>query len=211
MIRRALIGFTTAALVGMAAHGLAAADSEYHEHNETDQYTIDITYPLDYPDRAALSDFVSADRKQFLDWVAEVGSDGRPTPYTYDVDAKTYQSAQPATAGVVLTIGNDTGAAHQGHPATSFKSFTFDLTKQRPVTFDTVFASAAGVVDVLTPRVREAYGTPKLRLLPSDCQNFALTDDAVVFFFGEGQLIPGDDTGPRQITVPRSELAPLMA
>jgi hypothetical protein len=109
----------------------------------------------------------------------------------------------------VLSIDSDAGAAHQGHPATAFKSFTFDLTEQRPVTFDTLFTSGADVVDVLTPLVRESYGAPMLKLLASDCQNFAVTDDAVIFFFGEGQLIPADNTGPREISVPRGELAPL--
>jgi hypothetical protein len=28
---------------------------------------------------------------------------------------------------------------------------------------------------------------------------------------GESQLLPADNTGPRQISVPRSELAPLLA
>jgi hypothetical protein len=35
--------------------------------------------------------------------------------------------------------------------------------------------------------------------------------DELIFFFGEGQLIPADNTGPRRISVPRSELAPLLA
>jgi hypothetical protein len=188
-----------------------AAEAAYHEHNETAQYTIDITYPLNYPDRVALSDFVSADRAQFLDWVNRFGSDRRNRPYTYHVTAKTFQSAQPATTSIVLTIDNDTGYAHEGHPSTAFKSLNYDLTKQAPVTFDTLFTSGAAVVDVLTPLVRTSYDAPGLELSPSDCQNFAVTDDAVIFFFGEGQLIPADNTGPRQISVPRSELAPLIA
>jgi hypothetical protein len=48
-------------------------------------------------------------------------------------------------------------------------------------------------------------------VLRSDFRNFALTDDTVVFFFGEGQLLSADNTGPRQMSVPRSELAPLLA
>lgn len=211
MIRTGLIVLIGGAIIGTAGCGPAAADSMYHEHNETAQYTIDISYPLDFPDRTAVSDYVSSDRAHFLDWVAEFGSDGRGRPYTYDVDAETYRSAQPAVTSLVLTIDNDTGAAHEGHPATAFKSFNVDLTKNAPVTFDAVFGSAAGVGDVLTPLVRDAYDAPMLELSPSDCQNFALTDDAVIFFFGEGQLIPADNTGPRQISVPRSELAPLLA
>ncbi|OBK74676.1 DUF4232 domain-containing protein [Mycobacterium sp. 1274761.0] len=192
----------------LQVHPVESLDAGYHEHTETASYTIDIGYPLDYPDRKGVSDFVSADRAEFVEWVAESGS-GRH--YTYDVDAKTYRSASPATTTVVLSIDDDTGAAHAAHPATSFESFTFDLTKHAPVTFDTVFTSTTGVIDVLTPLVRDSYGAPMLDLHPSDCQNFALTDDAVIFFFGEGQLISADNTGPRQVPVRRSELAPLMA
>ena len=201
----------TAAVAGVVGCGPVDADATYHEHNETSQYTIDITYPLGFPGAGAVSDFVAADRAAFVDYVSEVGPDGRNRPYTYQVDAKIYQSAQPATTSMVLRVDDDSGAAHQGHPATAFTSFTFDLAKQTPLTFDTVFPSGQGVLDVLTPLVRESYSAPMLELLPSDCRNFALTDDAVIFFFGEGQLIPADKTGPRQILVPRSELAPLLA
>jgi hypothetical protein len=211
MIRMALVTVVGAVLIGLTACGPAAADSTYHEHNETVRYTIDITYPLDYPDRKTVSKFVSADRAQFLDWVGEVGSAMPSRRYSYAVEAKTYSSARPTTTSLVLRIDNDTGAAHEAHPATAFKSFTFDLAAQAPITFDTLFPSDAEVIDVLEPLVRTSYHAPDLELLASDCQNFALTDDAVIFFFGEGQLIPADNTGPREISVPRSELAPLTA
>jgi hypothetical protein len=41
-------------------------------------------------------------------------------------------------------------------------------------------------------------------------QNFALTDDAVIFFFGQDQVVM-DNAGPHKVSVPRTELAPLMA
>lgn len=211
MIRRALVAVVGAALIGVTACGPAAADSTYHEHNETDTYTIDITYPLDFPDRRAVSDFVDGERARFLDWVARFGGDGRSMPYTLDIDPQTYQSTRPDTSSLVLSIDNDTGFAHEGHPTTSFTSFTVDVATQKPVTFERLFASGADVLAALTPRVRASYDAPGLELLASDCQNFAITEDAVIFFFGEGQLMPADNTGPRVITVPRSELAPLTA
>jgi hypothetical protein len=210
--RTGLASFVGAVVIAITVGcGAASADDVYHDHSETWSYTVDITYPLDYPDAAAVSDYVAADRQEFIDWVAEVGPDGRNRPYTYDVSAKTYRSAQPATQSLVLTIDNDTGAVHQGHPETSFKTFTFDLTKRAPVTFDTLLRPEAKPLDVLTSIVRRELHAPTLELLPSDFRNFAITDDAVVFFFGEGQLIPGENNGPHQISVPRSELAPLMA
>src|SRR5262245_59501454 len=69
MMRHGFLAVIAAAIIGVAGCGQAGADSEYHEHNETDSYTIDITYPLDYPEHSAVSDYVSADRAEFLDWV----------------------------------------------------------------------------------------------------------------------------------------------
>lgn len=201
----------TAVIAGAVGCGPASADSTYHEHNETAQYTIDITYPLGYPEANAVSDFVRQDRDKFVKWTEEIGPGTRNRPYTYSVSAQTYGSTQPATTSLVLTIDDDTGAAHEAHPATSFKAFNYDLTRQAPITFDTLFPDDDEVIAALTPLARAEYDAPRLDLLPSDCQNFAVTDDAVIFFFGEGQLVPADNTGPREISVPRTELAPLPA
>ena len=193
--------------------GSAAADSSYHEHTETAEYTIDITYPTDYPDMKSVSDFVNADRGYFLDWVARFGHDGPARQYMYDVSGKTYSSTQPATTSLVLTLAHDTGAAHEGHPETLFESFTYDLATQRPITYETLFKPDADVLSVLGPKVAGLYDRPinrPAKLSLSDFRSFALTDDAVIFFFAEGQLM-ADNTGPRRLTVPRSELAPLLA
>ncbi|MGZ6780499.1 MAG: hypothetical protein ACXVGO_16080, partial [Mycobacterium sp.] len=192
--------------------GPASADvGDYHEHTETAQYVIDITYPLDYPDARSVSDFVNADRGYFLDWVTRFGANGPVRQYMYDVSAKTYEAREPATTSVVLTIENDTGAAHEAHPETVFRAFDFDLTKRIPITIATLFKPGVDVVSVLGPKVATLYARPTFTLTPLVFQNFVLTDEAVIFFFGEGQLIPADNTGPRQISVPRDELAPLLA
>jgi hypothetical protein len=191
--------------------GTVAADQTCHVHSETASYTIDISYPLDYPDQKAVSDFIASDRQDFLDWIPKFGENTHNRPYLHDVSAKTYRSARPATQSLVLDIDDDTGLAHEDHPGTSYKTFTFDLDKQAPVTFDTLLRPDAKPMDVLTPILRRELHAPALELLPSDFHNFAVTDDAVIFFFGEGQVIPGENNGPHQISVPRSELAPLMA
>jgi hypothetical protein len=194
-----------------ALGGTVAAGQTCHAHSETPSYTIDISYPLDYPDAAVVSEYIASDRQEFLDWIPKFGGDGRNRPYLHQVGATTYRSARPPTQSLVLDIDDDTGIAHQGHPGTSYKTFTYDLDKQVAITFDTLFKPGAKPLDVLTPVVRRDLDAPALALLPSDFRNFALTDDAVVFFFGEGQLIPGENNGPHQVSVPRSELAPLMA
>jgi hypothetical protein len=194
--------------------GSSAADNIHHEQTETARYTIDITYPLDYPDMKSVSNFVAADRGYFLDWIARFDHDGPSRQYVYNVTGKTYRSAQPATTSLVLTLENDTGAAHEGHPATVYESFNYDLATQRPITYETLFKQDADVLSVLGPKVAALYDRPvdrPAKLSLSDFRSFAFTDDAVVFFFDEGQLMPADNTGPRQISVPRSELAPLLA
>jgi hypothetical protein len=201
----------------LAVHpvGPAAADvGTFHDQTETAEYTIDVTYPLDYPDIKSVSDFVNADRGYFLDWVDRWRHDGPARQYTYGIDGKTYSSTRPATKSLVLTINHDTGAAHEAHPETVYESFTCDLASRRPITVDTLFKQDADVVSVLGPKVAKLYGRPinrPAKLSRSDFRNFALTDDAVIFFFGEGQLLPADNTGPCQLSVPRSELAPLLA
>ncbi|RDH80496.1 DUF4232 domain-containing protein [Mycolicibacterium moriokaense] len=189
----------------------STGDGSYHQHDETAQYTMDISYPLDYPDVQAVSEFVNADRGYFLDWIARFGHNGPNRQFSYDVTGTTYRSAQHATTSLVLTLENDTGAAHQAHPATSYSAFNYDLTARRPITLDTLLRPGADLVSALGPRMAALYDRPTNTLLPSDFRNFALTDDAVIFFFGEGQLAAADNSGPRQMSVPRSELAPLLA
>jgi hypothetical protein len=217
MIVAGALGCGTASAAPAAEQGCAdlggtvAAEVTCHVHSETTSYTIDISYPLDYPDPKAVSDFIASDRQDFLDWIPKFGDNGRNRPYLHDVSATTYRSARPATQSLVLDIDDDTGLAHEGHPGTSYKTFTFDLDTQAPITLDTLFKPDAKPLDVLTPIVRRELHAPALELLPSDLDNFAVTDDAVIFFFGEGQVIPAENNGPHQISGPRSELAPLMA
>jgi hypothetical protein len=46
------------------------------------------------------------------------------------------------------------------------------------------------------------------RLL-SGVGGFAITDDAVIFFFGEDDVIR-DNNGPHQVSIPRAELASIL-
>jgi hypothetical protein len=45
---------------------------------------------------------------------------------------------------------------------------------------------------------------------PQNYQNFAITDDSVIFFFGQGELLP-EAAGASQANVPRSAVAALLA
>jgi Protein of unknown function (DUF3298) len=199
--------------------GTVDPDHIGHVHAVTSSYTLDYTFPVDYPDRQALSAALTHERDGFVNWVATHRPDGRDRSYQEVVTATTYRSGRPATGtqSLVLDTQDDTGAAHQGHPDTRFMAFNYDLGTGAPITFDTLFKPGTKPLDVLYPAVQrelakhQAAAAPTFDGLDANAyQNFAITDDLVIFFFGENRLIQ-DDNGPHELSVPRADLASLMA
>jgi hypothetical protein len=198
-----------------------AVDPEHtcHVHADTSTYTLDYTFPVDYPDQPALSDFLTQERDGFVNWVAKYGPAGPDLPYQDVVTATAYRSgaATTGTQSLVFKIHDNTGAAHRGHPDTRFKAFNYDLGKGGPITFDTLFKPGTKPLDVIYPAVQRELAKNQAPAAPTfngldvnSYQNFAITDDAVIFFFGENRLIQ-DDNGPHEVSVPRTDLASLMA
>jgi hypothetical protein len=178
-------------------------------------YTLEMSFPLDYPDQTALTDVLTQDRDSFVDWVAEFGPDGRDRPYEHVVTAKTYRSGTPdsGTQSLVLEIQSDAGLAHQGHPDTSFTALNYDVGNRTAITFDTLFKRGAQPLEVLNPimlRELQKPGSVVNDVSEHTYQNFAITDDAVIFFFGQ-DLVIEDNNGPHHVSVPRTDLASLFA
>jgi hypothetical protein len=191
--------------------GTVGPDQICHVRSATSTYKIEMTFPLDYPNPRAVTDFLKHGRDEFIDWVAEFGSrGGRGRPYEYVVTAKTYRSGKldSGTQSLVLKVDNDTGMANEGHPNTTFQAFNFDLAKQSPITFDRLFKPGAKPLEVLNPIVERELDAPSADLSEKTYQAFAITDDAVIFFFGQNQVVP-DNSGPHKVTVPRTELSSL--
>lgn len=85
--------------------------------------------------------------------------------------------------------------------------------------FDSLFKPGAKPLDVIYPAVNDDLfktqgvlnAIPQsVGLDPANYQNFALTDDKVLFFFGQGQML-AESAGPVQASVPRATLAPMLA
>jgi len=208
---------TSVAVQGQSActdlNGTIGRDQICHASNLTSTYKIDISFPVDYPDMPAVSAFLKQHRDDFIDWVAKFGPrDGRGRPYQYVATAKTYRSGTPdaGTQSLVLKIDNDTGLANEGHPNTTFQAFNFDLAKRVPITVETLFKPGAKPLEVLNPIVRRQLNAPSADLDENTYQDFAITDDAVIFFFGQNQVVQ-DNNGPHKVTVPRTQLASLLA
>jgi Protein of unknown function (DUF3298) len=197
-----------------ALGGTVGPDSICKVHTATDGYEIDFSFPADYPDQQAVTDYVTRERDEFIDFVAELPR--RDWTYSLDAEATTYRSGTPTsgTVSVVFSRYSDTGA----HPVTGYDTFTYDIGKAARITFDTLFKPGTNPVAVLDPIVRRQfeerfhdYGPVQDNTMGAEMyRNFAITDDAVIFFIGQGAWLP-QVAGPRKVSVPRAELASILA
>ncbi|MDT5013813.1 MAG: hypothetical protein QOH57_5430 [Mycobacterium sp.] len=177
-------------------------------------YQYEFSFSVDYPDQQPVADYLMHERDEFVDYVKTLT---RPNDIPYELDAKghTYRSGSPpsGTASLVFKVYSETGGAH---PVTYFDAFNYDRAKNVPITFDTLFKPDTKPLDVIYPIVarelnkrfgpEEIYGGHDVKTYKA----FVITDDAVIFFFGQGQVLAQVD-GPIEVTVPRTELAPLLA
>jgi hypothetical protein len=192
--------------------GTVGPDQICKVHTVTPAYMIDITFPVDYPDQQALIDALTRRRNEFMDTVHE--RPHRDVPYALDMTGKAYRSSNAGTASLVFKEYIEVGAAH---PETYFVALNYDLSKRVPITFDTLFKPGTNPVAVLDPIVqtelaKRLQGTPvdDNTLGAQMYQNFAITDAAVIFFIGQGMWTV-EAAGPQEISVPRSELAAILA
>jgi hypothetical protein len=190
--------------------GVVEAGAQCRIQSSGADHTMDITFPLDYPDNQAIVDYLSQTRSGFLNVAQTPGT--RTVPHQMTVTAESFRSAR--TRSVVLTLFQEVGGAH---PSTWFKSFTYDVERSRPVTFDSLFAPDAKPLDAIFPIVQRSLEaetglagsvSPGDGRDPSHYQNFAVTDDALIFFFGRAELLPSY-AGESSVTVPRNAIPPL--
>ena len=196
--------------------GTIDPDQTCRGHVTNPTYTLDFSFPVDYPDEQAVTSYLTQTRDGFVNVAEMPGS--RNLPYELDATATGYRSgvAPGGTRSVVLKIFQDVGGAH---PQTWYKAFNYDVGKGAPITFDGMFNQAANPLDVIFPIVeqdlRRQSGLdravlPGQGLDASRYQNFAITDDSVIFFFGQGELLP-EAAGAIQAAVPRSALSAVLA
>jgi Protein of unknown function (DUF3298) len=219
------------ALLGWSGGAVAAADSACttlggelqdeqtcHVRTSTASYMLSMTFPIDYPDQS-LTDFLTQNRDGFVN-VAQTSSQTsgpRDVPYQMEVTSEQYHSGQPpaGTRSVVLKVFEDLGGPRA---STFYKSFNWDVAGQKAITFDTLFAPNAKPLDAIYPIVQREVGKqtglgaailPGSGLDASHYQNFAITDDELIFYFAPGELLPSL-AGASQVHVPRNAIPPLV-
>ena len=186
--------------------GTVGQDQICHGHIVTASYALDLSYPVNYSDQQSVADYLIHTRDTWADDARTQPPRDRP-PYLLTITGTAYRSATSRTQSLVLDMNQDLGA----HPVASYKAFNYDLGKGAPITFDSLFKPGAKPLDVLNPFVSRELGPSPFGDLGADAyQNFAITDDAVIFFFGQGQVLP-EVIGPQQVSVPCATLAPLVA
>lgn len=196
--------------VGCGSLGGVVADGSCHVTENQPDFTVDAEFPLDYPDEQTIVDYLSQTRDGMVN--AAQGPGARNLPYEMNVTSESFRSAQ--TRSVVLTLFENVGSAH---PTTWYKAFTYDVGRGKPVTFDSLFDPGAAPLQKIFPLVQRELET-RTGLAgsisvddgmdPAHYQNFAITDDAVTFYFGRAELLPSY-AGATSVSVPRTAIPPL--
>lgn len=174
-------------------------------------YTLNISFPVDYPDQQAILDYVGQTRDGFVNVAKTPGPQVKP--YELDTSATKFSSSTPprSTQSIVFKTFQDVGGAH---PQTFYKSFNWDMDAHKPITIDTLFSAGAQPFPVILPIVQSELSKqsglpvlipPGVGLDPNTYQNFALTNDSLIFFFGQGEILP-ESAGALQVTVPRASI-----
>jgi hypothetical protein len=189
--------------------GTIAPDGMCHVHNETPFYTTDFHFPVTYPDMTAVTDYIAQSRDGFVDWLEK-----NPVPggihSGLNIAGDAYSSS--STQSLVLSIETEGGV----HPVTTFKAFNYDVDRHTAIEFGTLFKPGARPLSVLNPIVSRELDNRQVRdVSTADTgvdayQNFAITDDSVIFFIDQDGPFP-HYVGSLEIPVSRAELAPLLA
>ncbi|MDA4110389.1 esterase [Mycolicibacterium holsaticum] len=196
--------------------GVLEPDQTCRVHAEGPTYQLDFTFPNGYPDPAPVVAYLTQARDGFVN-VAGM-PDSYNLPYELDATGTSYRSGPPTagTRSLVFTVWQNIGGAH---PQTYYQSFNWNVAKNAPITFETLFKPGSDPLDVIYPEVnrylQNEYGTTDPIPSgsghdPTNYEHFAVTDDELIFFFTQGSLLP-ESAGPVQASVPRAAVAPMLA
>ncbi|MBS9533989.1 DUF3298 domain-containing protein [Mycobacterium sp. M1] len=195
--------------------GTLEAGQLCHVRTANANYTLDMRFPVDYPDQPTLTAYLVQNRDGFLAVAKSPGP--HDMPYEMDATSEQHRSGQGAkgTQSVVLKIFQDLGGPQ---PSTWYQAFNYDLTTRKPITFDTLFAPNSKPLDAIFPIVQRELerqtNVPAFLISsgsgldPEHYQNFAITNDDVIFYFAPGELLPAS-AGATSVKVPRTAIPPL--
>ncbi|AJK81033.1 esterase [Mycobacterium avium] len=193
----------------------SSVDSTQMCHYETPSPDVRMVFPANYPDEQTMIGYLTKVDNDFRN--ARSAGQTSTSPTALKVTGTRYSSGSQAagTQSVVTEIYQNLGAAH---PMVWYKSFNYNLASQQPVTFDALFRPGTQPLQEILPIVQKTLADryratvsipPATGLDPANYQSFAITDDAIVFFFDQNALQPAMEA--TRVSVLRSAIAPLIS
>jgi Protein of unknown function (DUF3298) len=187
--------------------GSVGTDQICHVRTAGATYKIAFDFPVDYPDQQPVADYLKEEQDGFIEFSRLPEAKNYATTYQLLARGKTYRSTASGTTTLLLRMGQDA----QPHPRGWFKAFNYNLNTHTPITLDTLFKPGADPLAVLNPLLVRKFGPlPQGEPGVEAYKNFAITDDAVIFFFDQGQIL-GHADGELEMPVARGDLAALLA
>ncbi len=102
------------------------------------------------------------------------------------------------------------------HPVTVYKALNVNMSDHAPISFETLFKPGSNPVATLKPCVARQVLARDRRagkavddLTARSYEQFAITDDAIIFFFNQDGLLPHEQ-GPIEVSVPREDLVSIL-
>ncbi|ORA11445.1 hypothetical protein BST14_18700 [Mycobacterium arosiense ATCC BAA-1401 = DSM 45069] len=201
-----------------------------HVNETTPAYVIDLRFSTDYPDQQAVTGFLAQERSRLIGLAQTPGA--QRLPYNLYNTFELFSAGQSSTTSqqqqgygqpphgteslLLVEFFDAEGSGREGKNTP--KTFTYDLNSNRPVTFDELFVPGSNPIDKIYPAVatdlarqqkaRNFHLDPNIGRNPAHYQNFAVTDDAVTFFFSAGEFFPAE-AGDTRTVIPRALLPPL--
>jgi hypothetical protein len=203
-------------------------------------YNVDISFPTGYPDEQSVADFITKQRDDFLNVAKSSAPRDQPYQLTISSANYGSAIPPRGTEAVVFTVVQNVGAGHPQTTFKSFnwdqsyrKAILWtakpDDKKNTPLwRVDDPLTTVAPIVQAelqkqtappanptqTAPPASPTPPAPPVTIAgandPANYQNFAITNDGVIFFFDQGRMLP-DAAGAPQVLVPRSAIDPLLA
>jgi hypothetical protein len=185
---------------------------------------MDVSYPItpaQYPVvEQTVDTFIAETRSQFLAGVTAPEMFNFPSTggFFLSISYEEYRFSD-TIINLVFTIADYTGGAH---PNSYYKTFTFDLEQERVIILDDLFVEGSNPLAVISPIVQQDLITRIGEMTdptwieqgtgenPENYQNFAITPDALIFFFPPYQ-VAAYAAGPQQASIPLSQLNAILA
>ena len=181
--------------------------------------SVDLRFPSDFPQEQAIVDYLDKAVDEFNADAGPLGTLDDPLPLEQlEATSTRYSSGTPETGTQTVVVELDQTLRHAAHPMNWYQSFSYNNATQATITFNTLFRPGTQPLPAILPIVEQQLSVtagapitidPATGLDPASYQDFAVTDEAVLFFFDKNQIHPA--YGATVVSVPRTAIAAMLS